>query len=827
MSINYSCFRKTNINHIIFILLALSLVLVFTGQKAFAQADGKPASADVFGDVKQLMKEGKFQEARKALMDYHAPKEEQQRVEGFIALTRYADPDWYPGDLSLLKKYSTYTIPLMTGLVAAPPPKKGEDRQKDWVNICRIKFMKALARMDEKKAFPVLEKALDDKDSRIRLGAVESLSKIKNPSVVKTLMKFLRTEHIPDYAAGNVEMQLRAGKQAQVIAIAAIAGFGDSSVVDQLKEEVNKTKSPDRVMAATILTGYRSVKFLKIYRDLLKDSDKNLQIYSASALKEMGNDEGLPVLKDLFENGSDMEKIRLIDTLGWWKNKDVAQFFIDYLKKQSEDNQIGFVPLSNLGKVPDTSDIPTPAALVYYKIMQKLIDWKAITPALLLNEIDKKEGNFRYISIEILGETLDKQAVEKLRKNLASKDTLLVYYSIWALGRIGDKNSIPSIEKLLANPDNHIKAAAAWSLAKMGNGKGLNIALKNLQSSDPALSATAMDTLYKLRMKETVQKIQEVIGGEFGFLKPEAFRLLGILKSLRYDDSTGKAMENGGATAFYGAEALFRTNGNPTKFAVDNRIPREQSFYGNGIYNSMDYARYALLYFSLKPEVFGEIRDASYGDITPLYRYGEFGRIEDQSPANPFVLAQKDEDKKEGAAQAKDEAENSEENIESTITAPSPAGELYPGTTVLLKEFRGRKSRVVLPDGREGWTFTAGLNLTENVIGKTKDRMQRDFGYRWDNDLLKILEEDYLKGIKFDVKYENPAGYEAAKLNKFALNMALGFAGITNPPETIWDDMTKEVYKGSKTIKTKNPFGEGEWVFQFDELGKPVGVKVE
>ncbi len=825
------------------LLLAAIFLLsfIFTSGAIFAQQD----KTDTFTQAKLLMRGGKFREARKLLMDYHAPKEESKRVEGFIAVTSYADPDWFPGDVAQLKKYADVTVPLMTDLIGAAPQAKTGPEIKNWIDMSRIKFMRALSEMGSNKAASSFKKALGDKDPRIRLSAVEAMGKLKDPSVAKTLMEFLKKEYTPDYSIGNVEMQVNIDKQARITAVAVIARNQDPSVVKELKEDLKKTSSPDRISAATILTGYRSAAYLDVYRSLLKDNDENLKIYAASSLKELGLDDGLPVLKDMFTNGSDLMKLRLIDILSWWKNADVAQFFLDYLKEQGKDNKIGFVPLSHLGKVPDLSEVATPDVMVYLRIMQTLMDWDKITPPLVLGELEKSEGNFRYIAAEILGETQWKPAIEKFRGNLDSKDPVTVYYSVWALGRMGDKESLPKIEKLLTAGDKHIRAAAAWSLARMGSNKGENTALGNLSDKDPALSATAMDTLYYIRNKSDSAKIEASLSGNLDFLKTEAVRLLGIMNRAQFTPGALKMLEIPGSQAFYTAESLFRTGGKPVKFAINERYRKDRLFYGNNVYDEMDYARYVLLYFSLKPGVFGEIRDTSWGDITPLYRYGEYGKIEDQSPANPFVNDAKEksgnvEDKKEESANPATGAENSasgtegsenedSEKTEETVTEvveSSGTGDLTPGMTVVLREFKGRNSSVALPDGREGRTFTAGLDLTENVIAVTKARMQKDLGFRRDEELEKILEEDYLKGVKFDIKNEDPAGYEASLMTKAALDMAMTFSGIDNPPSTLWDKVVTEINKGRKTITLTNPVGKGEWKFMFDGVGKVMGVKL-
>ncbi|MCD4785151.1 MAG: HEAT repeat domain-containing protein [Candidatus Eremiobacteraeota bacterium] len=766
--------------------------------KQASKPTGKQDKTNVFTLAKKLFRKGRFIQARQILMTAKVPKKDSKRLDGFVAVTNYTAPDWYPEDYSRIEKYKKYTIPLMLDIVGSVPPQKYSGGQKAWINLTRIKFMRLSAQIAPKKIVPVLIKSLDDKDVQVKLNAIMLLGELRDKRAVKPLLEYLKAEHIPDYSAGNVEMQINMEKQADASAIAAIVMIRDFSIVPGLEKNLEKIGAPEYLASATILTGYRSVKFLDLYRNLLKSDDPPLKLFAASALKSLGYDDGLPVLKNMFDEGDVMQCLQFFDTIAWWRNADVAKFFSNYLDKKSTGKKFGYIPLSRQGKYPDLSQIIQPEELLYLKIILKLTDWKKITPPVVIKIMKDKKDNFRYIGTEIIGEDQYKPALDYFRKNLDSDDPLMTYYIIWALGRIGDKKSADKIAKSLNNKNTHVSVASAWSLAVMGDDRGHNIALRELKNQDNSISSTALDIIYHLRKPGDVKKIAGILDKELSYFdRITAIRLIGIYKNPEYLDKIKELTKEQSLFSFYASESAYRIAGEPIRM---ERPPGNREYYGNNVYDAMDYARYFLVYFSLKPEIFGNIGGAIYGDITPLYRYGEFGRVEDQSPANPLQKTAKN--------------------------ASGSTAELFPGQTAVVKEFKGRKALVSLPDGRKGWTFSAGMDITRDVISKTKERMRNDLGCRWDGDFIRIIQRDYLEATKFNVKYTDPAGADASVMAETALSLGYQLTGNINVPDRAWDKIIEKIDTGKKIIEMKAPVGKGKWIFTFDCLGNLESISI-
>lgn len=751
--------------------------------------------ADPLKESEKLILEGRYLEAGRLLDEAGLTGEKAKQAEAITAVIQFAAPDWCPDDFRQLRKYQKIAIPLILKIIQTSPRKDAPAEQRDWINLARMKFIRVMAAMDNRNAVPSLVKALKDKNPEIRYISIQALGRLKDSRAVKPLLEYLLEERLPDYSRGNIEAQAAFEKKARIEAIATVVRIKDPSIVGDLKKNLEKKGSPDRTDAAIILTGYQSLDLMDTYLKLLEDSDLQIQVMSASALKALGRNDGLPVLKTMFTEGGDPVKLRLLDTIGWWQNEEVAKFFIDYLKKESTGKEFGFVPLSNQGKYPDISSLVNPKAILYLEMLQRLIRWEDIVPPLLPAFMDKKADNFRYIASEILGEAGDEKSLDLFRKNLDSDDPKTVYYSLWALGRMKDKKSAGKIGKLLENKEPHISIAAAWALACLGDDRGRKLALENLKNNDYAIASTALDALCRLRKAEDREPLMKFLSGEAAQSDlMTTLRTLGMLGGEDTPDFLRQTAEREkGSLSFYSAESAYRIGGQEVKFNPGEEDRKTSEFYGNDIYSDSDYARYALLYMSLLPEKFGWIREVKFGDITPLYRYGEYGRVEDHSPANPI-------------SQSLDES-------------PVNPGELYPGGTVVVDRLEGRRARVSVPDGREGWIFTAGMNLVENTILNTRERMRKDLGFRWKKDLIDILDKDYLDGMKFEVKYSDPQAAGRAVLSAAALDMGLLMAGDYLNSRGQWDKVIEKIDPGKKTVEVTGAPGGKKWKFNFDSLG--------
>jgi HEAT repeat protein len=781
-------------------LFSMTIFLVFCSP-GFSQ---EKSGGDSLKSAKSLMLEGKYQESRKILENLtgvgEEAKIEKEKALAWLSVIDYQEPDWYPDDLSGLKKYKKIALPLMLELADKPAPKNSTASQKKWITQVRSRFFNALGKMKYTEAAPAMIRALKEKDVRIRLSVINALGELKTRDAVRPLYEYLKTEFIPDFKTKeDLARESRLGEAAKIGALSAIVNIGDTSLLDELQKEIGRKGSPDRQTAAMLLTGFRLHSLKKTYIDMLSDSDDTLKIYAASALKDLGNDQGLPVLKKIFEAGDARKKLWVFRVMSGWRDRAAAEYYLEYLSKLSEGRKFGYVSLSSLGKVPALSRTADPETLLHLEIIQTLISWKDFTAPLLIERIKNEKGNLRYIMTEVLGEigeAGDPRACSVFRSSLDSGDPLMKYYAIWALGRLDDRDSIQKIKKFLSGGEVNLKAAAAWSLARMDDSSGYNEAIGLLNSKESYLAGTALDTLYYLRKKESGEKICQML--ERGFADPsisrEAIILLGILGDSSSTALLKKLAQNPGVESYLAAEALYRINGEKSKFGLVYTYPDDFSMYGDGNYGDLDYARVILLYLMINPAKFGQITDLDAAYSIPLPIFGEFGEITTNQNTNP---AHEKPDLKTRAA-----------------------WDLSVDRPLLVSGYEGRMAEIIGIAGSTGWVSSAGLNVIKNSSEATRSRIRADYGYRWRADLLKILENDYLPGAQFQLSHKNPATASQVMTAIFLLEASAAISG--RPQSGIsWKPITELIDKsGERTISVRLLSPRKTFDFKFDWEGK-------
>lgn len=791
-----------------FFILPCFLFLFLGGLSVYAD------ESSLFLQTENLMKQGRFIEARQKLINYipsESSKADETKIEAFIAVTRYADPYWYEQDVSLLEKYKTYTIPLIKNIIQESPPSGISQEERLWRNFARMKFIRALQILGDPHGISAIVKALSDKDAGIRFNGVKALGSFKTLETAKILLNYLEEEKLPDYSAGNTQAQIETEMRTRIEAVSAIVQIRDFSLAPQLLEKAGRRTSIDRTDAAIILTGYQSPQFIDAYIKLLSDDNPQLKIMAASALKALGRDDGFPILQELFNNGDISMKHRITDTLSWWRSEDTAAFFIDYLKQESQGKDIGYVPLTVRGKTADLYLTEQAEAQLFLKIMKNLISWKETASPLLLKEIGQNSGSFSYIAIEILGESRYRPAEEVLLQNLDSSDPLLIYYSLWALGRMRSPNAKDKSEKLLTDPLLQKSLASAWYFAKAENGRADSSApaLKALAEKDPINISTALNILYLLRNPQHSSAIADQLTKNLYLLDTLiAVRTLGIIGSRQHLALLQRIASRSGIESYYAAEALYKITGKPVSYgasslpAGDEASSLQKDQEGSkdtGIYDSIDYSQYILLYLSLFPHRYGELQDTSFGVVVPLRHMGEGGVEEETGSAVPFRSAP---------------GQN-----------PSKAGELYPGERVVIQKFEEDKALVSLKDGRSGWTLTRGLDIVENIISSAADRIAKDFGIDQKEDLVWVLEEDYLKNTAIDIKYTEPEISAAAQLMKASLNTGFALSGVRRHNPKRWNNTISALDTGEKIIKVTSLPGSAAQTYTFNSLGELKGIE--
>jgi HEAT repeat protein len=702
-------------------------VLLAVPSGVFGAASNPP------GEARELLLSGRLTQAGQVLQTAARAGEEGDKIKALQAVADYLDPYWHPEDFSALEAAGKPALQLMRDFITAPYPPGAGREQKEWLLFCRIRLIGALVKLDGPGAAGFLTKLLDERDVRLRLAAVDGLARTKSKEAVEPLFDYLGLERVPDYSPGSdVAAQARMEEAARARAVAGIVSIGGGSLLQRLRHDLEKGSPPDRMTAGIILTGLRLEEAREDYVKMLADREEQLRVYAASALQDMGDGRGLDAVLKLFDSPEIQKKLWLSDTLSGWKDPRAARFFLDYMKKEIPAKPLGYVPLSNLGKVPVAERITDPGLLLITRMMQTLISWKEISAPVMLEYLKGEPGSLAYPLMEMLGETTDPAAIPAMRAMLKKGGPMETYYALWGLARLGDDKSAPDAEKLLQSGDGHVQAASAWALARLGSGKGYETAVRLLGSKDPGVISTALDTLYYTRRKESAPEVFRALSAGLPdpYLERQAVILLGILKDSASADLLRQAASGSGVNAYFAAEALYRVTGRPVKTGMENISPADFPLYRQGEYDDADYARVLLLYLSLEPDRFFSINEPEMGVCGEFPEYGEFGR-KTGTITNIFL-------RKDGTK-------------DSEVT-----GSLPPGAAFVVKEYRGRMARVAAMDGREGWVFTPAIRSLGKSGDGVRRRFRADYGCRWKEDLEWIIENDYMEKSPFQVKYDNP-----------------------------------------------------------------------
>ncbi len=687
----------------------------------------------------------------------------------YRSVVQYRDPTWYIEDVSLLKKYSKYTVPLMGRIILLPIPKGVDDAS---MVRTKVRFIQALSYMGQGVEY--LIKALRDKNVFVRKASIVALGKIGDKRASLPLYKYLKTEHIPDFNAKNFADLVKEETVTRVIAIGVLASLQDKSLIPSLIKEYKGGTLADRKTAAAILTGYKEESLKNLYVDMLQDRDMYIKVYAASALRDMGDERGFDILKDLFYKTEGDKRLWIFNILTQWKSKKTVSFFLDYLKKVSEQGSFRFFPLSVIGKDFPRNNFPSIESNIAYNMERCIIQWRDISIPLVERFYKESSGNACLVAMEILAEAKDKKALPLLKKSIKSENPLHRYYALWAIGRIGGD---VDVSKFAKEKNKYLQAVYWWYKVKKGTNEGvLKKALDLLDEEDPYLKADGMYILYLLRDKEEGSYIYYALPS----IKDPLTRILGIISLgvLGYGGNLDPFATSSPVESFYRAEALCKITGTPKRYRYKEGT--FQKIYGNGIYNAFDYARVLLLYISKKPLVYGKIRDIPIAFVS--------------SKSDALLM----------------ENPNSKSGVEIPY-----------GTRVFVLENKRTLSKVSMVDGKVGWVERKNLHFVGRCIENTSRRFKMDFGYRWDDDLISIIERDYIGKGNFKVHYTNPANYFSTKA---MVNVANWFVYLNTG---VKDEVSVEgVSTGDRVISGSiSPSCRFEFVFDLNGNLKRVEVK--
>jgi HEAT repeat protein len=280
---------------------------------------------------------------------------------------------------------------------------------------------------------------------------------------------------------------------------------------------INALKSKDtqvqwHVAAALADIGPAAKDAVPALAAALKSTDDNVRGHAAHALEEIGS-ASIPAVPQLAALLSD-------------KNKDVRRAGIDALVAIHPDPKV-FVPI--LRKALESSDMDPSLTVPALVALGQSGDTGV---AVLVEELRNEKARYwACIALAEAGPKA-KVAVPDLAKLVASKEPEMRMQAIITLGEIGPdaKPAVGSIIKALSDEQNSVRFAAAYSLGKIGD-KSANAELKKqLDSKDHLLMLTSAWALAKInpddkaRVEATAKLLVDSLADKDKFVREAAAR---------------------------------------------------------------------------------------------------------------------------------------------------------------------------------------------------------------------------------------------------------------------------------------------------------------
>jgi HEAT repeat protein len=301
-----------------------------------------------------------------------------------------------------------------------------------------------------------LLKALEDKDSKVRKAAAQSLGRIGDPQAVDPLVNALgdRYSDVREAAAkaleilgeplGRVIVDCLKGSEHARDALAA--GKDPRAIVPLLK--VLGTWDPDvRAAAARTLGKLKDPRAVESLVKVLEDGSGSAQEAAAWALGEIEDPRATVPLTKVLENGRPNARLVAAWVLGKFADRRAVDPLVAALG----------------GKYPDVREAAAWA-------LGELGDPRAVVP--LIDALGDAHGKVREGAVWSLGKFGDRRAVDPLLKTMGDKDPKVREAAAWTLGKFGGRRVVDPLLKTMGDADPKVREAASRVLEELGEPLG-------------------------------------------------------------------------------------------------------------------------------------------------------------------------------------------------------------------------------------------------------------------------------------------------------------------------------------------------------------------
>ncbi len=403
-----------------------------------------------------------------------------------------------------------------------------------------------IGKLKSKKNVLGLIKALEyPKRQKIRAQAAEALGDLGDPQAVEPLLARLANEDLQDAASlvsalgklrdpraipvliGRIKKEGVTGGTQELSALLLIGDPAVPHLLELLAETSKETRQALRVIE--ILEKIGSPSTFRGMKDFLSLKTPNLIPHLVDTFVKMGNDQTIPLLVSLLEQGpaepwaahvvegllqlgwqpeSDLEKTaKYLAHRDWKKLAELGTFAVEFVIPLLRNSRAEIIlqAVETLGKISDDRSVEPVARLLEDRrpeiaaaaahALGEIGSEQAVEPLLqalltvghaavqneaktalirigtlavpyLISCLESMDPQERCLSIVLLGEISDKRAVLPLKTQLQSKDLREQKAAILSLGQMGDPQAVESLVVLLDHPA--LEADVQWALSRLG-----------------------------------------------------------------------------------------------------------------------------------------------------------------------------------------------------------------------------------------------------------------------------------------------------------------------------------------------------------------------
>lgn len=372
--------------------------------------------------------------------------------------------------------------PFLTGTLYA------DFRSNNWDHEFS-KLVKSIRAVGKDKSFQIkqFQSKLKDEFARERIKAAWSLSKFRDPSVIKPLIDTLNdnNSHVARaaadalYAVGSLAIEplidaLKRGNDKTRVWSATILGWlQDHRAVEGLITALGDNNTDVRHMATRAFMNLHDKRAVEPLLNALRDENSDVRKGAALALGMLGDERSIPTLISVLrEDNSDVGREVAI-ALGR-VGKSVIDLLIEFLQdKEPRVRRGAAIALEELGEsravdglIVALQDTDWHVCLCSVQALSKIGDTRAVDPLIKAFK-HCEESLVREEIADALGTLGDIRALQFLIDATRDPARFVRKHVATALGKIGDRRAIEFLKPLLSDHEIYVREAATWAIKKI------------------------------------------------------------------------------------------------------------------------------------------------------------------------------------------------------------------------------------------------------------------------------------------------------------------------------------------------------------------------